>query len=491
MPWHWIQRRIGSHRRRRRRLLLLLLGTLAGAGLYIVFLSLRPAAPFYAIPEGFTETHLEAPGFTGNIFVLQAGMEHNQSVILLHGLGQNASGDWLAAAEALRRHYHVIVPDLPGFGRSRNVAGAGTPRAYAALVATLRDTLGHDHTSLVGHSMGGAVALRYAAAHPDALEKLILVDVAGLLERTAYVKELAELDLDALSQHHPLLERIMLKVEHAADAIVEWINLAPDPLELLRSFDLMHPSAPTPPSQMRIALELLDTDFTGDLAAIRVPTAILWGSNDRIAPMRTAQILQAKISDAMLYTFEEAGHLPMKSDPEAFNRLLLALLDGAAPMAHQAALAPPSAAPLRDLNCTGEQRRVYSGAYDRITIDGCKAVTLRDVTARSLQTRNASLLLENVRIRASEGAAMTAEHSLLVMTDGSIEGPVALRAQSSRIDLAGVSIRAQRGIEIVQHSRLIVSLSDLNSSVYRGSLHGDFSITRSALFDTLIPSAPD
>src|SRR4051812_38978214 len=99
-------------------------------------------------------------------------------LMLIHGMG-GSSDNWRAVIEPLARNYTVIVPDLPGHGASGPVAGDYSVGGLAAGVRDLLLVLGHRRATLVGHSLGGGVAMQFAYQFPEVLERLVLVSSGG------------------------------------------------------------------------------------------------------------------------------------------------------------------------------------------------------------------------------------------------------------------------------------------------------------------------
>ena len=100
--------------------------------------------------------------FNSSILVLEAGDKKAPPLLLVHGLGVLGMQDWFGVIPELTKHYHVIAIDLPGFAHSENPEGRYSPRNYAAVLAEVVDHYIAEPTSVVGHSMGGAVSLYFA-----------------------------------------------------------------------------------------------------------------------------------------------------------------------------------------------------------------------------------------------------------------------------------------------------------------------------------------
>ncbi|MFT4930102.1 MAG: putative alpha/beta-fold hydrolase, partial [Phenylobacterium sp.] len=134
------------------------------------------------------------------LFFLETGDKSKPALVLVHGLGEAASKDWLQVIPALEKDYHVFALDLPGFGLSKGVYFEYSPAQYSETLNWFIDQHvskgSADKPIVIGHSMGGAVSLYFAATFGHQLKKLILVDAAGILERTTFIKHLSEIKLD-------------------------------------------------------------------------------------------------------------------------------------------------------------------------------------------------------------------------------------------------------------------------------------------------------
>ncbi|MCJ8271013.1 MAG: alpha/beta hydrolase, partial [Psychrosphaera sp.] len=167
----------------------------------------------------------------------KVGSEHKPTVILIHGLGQAASKDWLSVIPALEKDYHVFALDLPGFGLSKGDYFKYSPKQYSRIINWFIDNYGHNKVTgkptLVGHSMGGAVSLFFAATYPRQLKKLVLVDAAGVIRRTTFVKHLADLDIENHTQSSRM-RRFTARVENFSNQVVELSGSLYDPPTLVK-----------------------------------------------------------------------------------------------------------------------------------------------------------------------------------------------------------------------------------------------------------------
>ncbi|MFN7102617.1 MAG: alpha/beta hydrolase [Pseudorhizobium sp.] len=217
------------------------------------------------------------------------------AVLLLHGYPQTRAA-WHQVAPPLAEHYHVVVPDLPGYGRSRvtaNRKGAGSKRRMAASLVAMMQALGHETFVVIGHDRGGRVAFRMALDFPDIVSALVSVTVVP----TAEMWEGANKDFGIgawhwfmLAQPEPLPETLM-----SADPrfLIDWTltkmagdlaHLHPEALADYRAcFDepeVRHAMC----EDYRAAATLDEADDLADRAAgrrIAAPVLLLWEAGRR------------------------------------------------------------------------------------------------------------------------------------------------------------------------------------------------------------------
>ncbi len=223
-----------------------------------------------------------------------------EPLVLVHGLSGSTRW-WARNAPTLARQYAVYLVNLPGFG-ALQWRGAGFVLSEAAdWLADWIAAVGVRSCHLVGHSMGGYIAIRLAARHPELVRRLVLVAPAGVpsgRSMIGYGVPLLAAVLAATPSFLPVL---------ALDAV------RAGPLTLLRA-----------------ARDLLAADVCDDLRAIVAPTLLIWGDRDTLVPPSLAPALRKEIPDARLVLLRGAGHVPYYDRPREFNDALLAYLAGEA-----------------------------------------------------------------------------------------------------------------------------------------------------------------
>ncbi len=422
-------------------------------------------------PEDWHYSYMQAPVFDAKIAVLQAGQQHKESVLLVHGLGELGMQDWYSVIPYLAKSYHVIAIDLPGFGYSEKPIGRYSPANYAKVLDAVSKKYRKESLTVVGHSMGGAVSLRFAAIAPDAIDKLVLVDVAGILEKTAFIKHTGKLPIDE-SSIPSSLRNIIAQLNDVGGAIVEMTSIN-SISRLVERSDLTWELVKHYPN-VNAAISLIEEDFGETLQLINVDTRIIWGELDGVAPLRTGKVLSAKISAAELSVIQGAGHVPMKSHPQSFQRLLSLAM---APRTIQTQTSNYSHLLERqNITCHNENNRVYSGVYNEIKLNNCSNVELINVNANKLSVIDSLVNAENLTI-VSSGSALSAIESVLNITNGEISTTLPLELSGSRLDIAGVNIIASKNsINVSAASKLIFSVSSIHDEFYQGNVHGAFKL---------------
>lgn len=241
-------------------------------------------------------------------------------VLLLHGFPHRASL-WRPQLVGLGGRFRLIAPDLPGFGGSEPPADPQTWRIgdYADVADGLLAALGLEKAVVAGISMGGYVALSMMRRHPERVRALILVDTlpgADSIEtreaREAQQREVLELGIDELAGR--LLLRLLAPKNLADPALKHEV------LKLMEH-----------PAEAYVAgLEAMKRrpDSTPELGRIQVPTLIVVGEEDVIAPPAVARAMEAAIPGARLVVLRGAGHLSNLEEPAAFNEALASFLEG-------------------------------------------------------------------------------------------------------------------------------------------------------------------
>lgn len=266
---------------------------------------------------------------SSEIFVTDTGGAQ-MPVVLLHGGGPGASGvsNYSRNIDTLAADYRVIVPDMPGYGRSSKFVDHGDPFGYlAGAIRGLLDEMGIETAHLVGNSYGGAAALRLAMDTPGRVRKLVLMGPGGI----GTTRGLPTGGLKSLLGYYggdgPSREKLAtfirtyLVYDGAAvpDELIDGRYRASLDPEVVANPPLQRPSGPK-------ALWRMDLTRDRRLARLRTPTLILWGRDDKVNRPSGGSLLLNIMPNAQLVMTSHTGHWMQWERADLFNRLVAEFL---------------------------------------------------------------------------------------------------------------------------------------------------------------------
>ena len=238
------------------------------------------------------------------------------SVICLHGAGAGAV-TWYPSIGTISKNFHVLAPDIVGYGESDKPNAPYNRPYFSKWLKDFLIKMKISKAHIVGLSQGGAIALQFAIDHPEMVDKLVLVDAAGLGAKVSF---------------WPLFGII-------------WMNSFPSSManRFNSPYILQKPENRDPNHSLYSVAVAKSTGGKnvfkqGRGAAVsKVPedllqqikneTLIIWGKDDRLFPVEYGERAAKIIPNAKLHLIEEAGHLPMMDQPDVFNKILLDFLN--------------------------------------------------------------------------------------------------------------------------------------------------------------------
>ncbi|MGI0117493.1 alpha/beta fold hydrolase [Zooshikella sp. RANM57] len=233
-------------------------------------------------------------------------------VVLLHGAGAGAV-TWYPSISAIAEKFHVIAPDIVGYGESEKPSAAYDRLYFSEWLKGFLSALKITKAHIVGLSQGGAIALQFALDYPDCVDKLVLVDSGALGAKPSFMPFIAML----------------------------WMNSAPSRLanSFFSRYLLFKPER-RDPNHSYYSIEVLKREggknaFTQgrgaavsaipeeSLQQIKSETLIVWGENDQLFSIEYGEAAAKIIPNATFYRIKEAGHLSLMDQPKIFNKTLL------------------------------------------------------------------------------------------------------------------------------------------------------------------------
>jgi len=251
---------------------------------------------------------------------LEAGPPEAPPVILLHGY--NTSKDAMMTMSSwLAGEHRTVAPDLPGFGlHDFHAEQAHDGSFYAREVLALMDALGIERASLVGTSMGGAIAALVAAEAPERVDRLVLLAPAGLV---------APVENDFMKRANAGGNPLRLEDEQDFESVMDLVfeKRPPTPYPVRRFFVLEAQRRLDGTNKIIPAIEPFGRNgLEGRLGAIRAPTLVLWGERDRVLDPSMLSRFVAEIPDAQGHEIPGAGHVLFSDEPAEVRRRMVPFL---------------------------------------------------------------------------------------------------------------------------------------------------------------------
>jgi pimeloyl-ACP methyl ester carboxylesterase len=257
-------------------------------------------------------------------------------IALVHGIA-GSSEQWEPAMRVLAERFTVVAPDLLGHGRSAKPRGDYSLGAYASGLRDLLAALGHDRGTILGHSLGGGVAMQMAYQFPERCERLVLVSSGGLGREVHFLLRAAALPGSEFVLPVLAANRIINAGASLGGVLRRFgIRTGPDVEEMWRSFSslgdvearhafIQSLRGVIDPRGQRVAAS--DRLYL----AQRIPTMLIWGERDPIIPVRHGRAAHDMIPGSRFEVFPDAGHFPYRDQPRRFIKTLSDFIDTTEP----------------------------------------------------------------------------------------------------------------------------------------------------------------
>lgn len=413
------------------------------------------------------ESYIKEPIFNASVYMQTAGNPKNPAVVLVHGLGDEASTIWQSTIALLKNEYYVITFDLPGFGKSSKENKLYSPQNYAKFIHYVTQTYVKKPFHLIGHSMGGAIALKYTSMYSLDVQSLVLVDAAGILHKSAYNKFLVQSGVNHFfNDQNILVQRLQTpKLTNFIDKIAEKVDrkMTPDMDVVLASEELRETILGGNAHRIA-AVALVQTSFNGIPQAINTRTSVIWGEEDDVAPLQTGYVLQKLMPHSILKIIPNAQHVPMTSHEKEFLSLVWEHLK-----TEQSSAVKPKrnqTEPYR-LKISNVTDKTYTGTIQTMEIRDSHNIVIKDATIEKLLIVSSDVAIINSTIKGANEVIVTSQNSNVSIVASDLFGTI--KFYRSRLDLAGiVMLSAYNPLQAMSSSIVVFSLCTINDKLIHG-----------------------
>jgi len=234
-----------------------------------------------------------------------------KTIVLVHGFGSEKD-HWVHVAAGLTSSYHVIIPDLPGFGESTKLSSASYDMVSQAdrLHAFIKQVIPSRPVAVAGHSMGGNIAGHFAAKYPQEVSHLILIDSSGITspEKSDLVR--------ALEQGvNPLL----VSSESDFSRLLSFCYVEPPYIPSSTKRFLAERAIRNKPGNEKVWSDMLikkPSNLDDKLSLLTMPVLIIWGDSDRLIHISAVSVLEKGIKNHTTRIIKKCGHQPILEKPE-------------------------------------------------------------------------------------------------------------------------------------------------------------------------------
>lgn len=272
---------------------------------------------------GLVETTLALPsGSVSYARSRRAAQPPNEAVLMLHGAASDKTV-WLRFAALLDTQLPLLIPDLPGHGKSAGgTAMSFTIATQAQRVEAMLQALGVTRVHIIGSSMGGAIAIHLAATRPQLVASMVLIGTVGIQAEQSWLKEKLR-----ISGHNPMIEI------HSTEDYIAMVHIGMSKPPYMPRFvlaSLARSYIRRLPVNQKVGADIMqDLDQRSHLAAIACPVQLIWGDEDKVSHVSGAAEISRSLATSRVDILPGIGHVPMVEAPQQVaqicNRFLASL----------------------------------------------------------------------------------------------------------------------------------------------------------------------
>lgn len=246
---------------------------------------------------------------------LESGKENDRTILFIHGLGSSADR-WVGIPKSLSANFRTISIDLPGFGESDKPSSMNyTIESFRNLVIDFMNLLAihNGKTSIVGHSLGGYIAVEIAMLKKIQVERLILIDSSGMLKQPTPLLE----DYLCVAMNPTIETTRKIFEQMVTDPTIIPLNLIESFIKRINLPNAKYAFKSTLENSTRAQIDLKKLKLMDD-----IPTLIIWGTEDKVIPLEHLEIFKECIPDSHVEIIHDAGHAPFTEKPRQVYEII-------------------------------------------------------------------------------------------------------------------------------------------------------------------------
>ncbi len=244
-----------------------------------------------------------------NYYAVESKTDSTKVIVFLHGWRSNSTVWFNLIKDLSEEGYNCIALDLPGFGKSQTPLETFNTNEYADVVAEFLAKLHVDDAICIGHSYGGRILINLGVRNKLKAQKIVLVDASGLV----------------LNESGISIKKVIAKIVKPIFKIGPLRGLRKKIYQAMGGEDYIE--SEVSPFFKDTYQNITKDNYNDDIEHIKTPTYIIWGANDKDAPIEMAAAMEELIPGSQLEFIMNAGHYPFLDNPEEFEKVLLDFLE--------------------------------------------------------------------------------------------------------------------------------------------------------------------
>ena len=407
--------------------------------------------------------------FKEKVYVRTYGDSSNDTIILVHGMGDEASSLYEEVIEELRDDYFVLTFDLPGFGKSTKSNQLYSMKRYVKFIHNIKNKYIHKKYHLLGHSMGGAISLKYANEYKDEIKSLIIVDAAGVLTKQSFSQAIIKSNVTGILGSKAKEYGLDVALAKIPSFLEEFIPI--DMGKVITNSkvrEYLFKSNPTAIS----ALSLVDQDFSNVIKNIKLNTRIIWGEDDPIATVKTGYALHKLIKHSKLSILRNSKHVPFVDN---FDEFMINLRDHLENPYYPIAI-KQRYKKRKNIIWENVSNRTISGDIDYVELINCKNITIKNA-----KIKNFGIFESRVNIIHSELNPQNTSYivnSICENTASKINNKKPIEIYNSTLEFIAVDFNSKnkifKNLNPQKSNKIQISLSNK----YNKTVHGEYKLEK-------------